>query len=126
MPHGYVLAPRPCDAIRSSWTKYGVARTKVTGQSAIRLHFCDGHFVLADLQRCVSDLRNYRLTTASAPQVKAIYACKAESLRNVYTVAKKLRTQLVSYARFCELVDTTIITLELQAVDRVSPSELAR
>ena len=126
LPSGWILIPRESDQIRADWPSYGVARTRVTGHSAYRLHFCAGHCSLADLERYASDLRNHRLTTVNAPQVWAIYCDKYASPRDVYTVAKRLRTKLMSYARFCDLLDLIVMTLNLHAAGRPSPSTMAR
>ena len=65
------------------------------------------------------------MTTVNAPQVWAIYAVKHVSPNDVYTVAKQLKTKLMTYHRFCDLMDLIIMAIVLEAAGRVSASERA-
>ena len=123
MPSGYMLAPRPSDSVPATLDAYGVAAYKRTGLSEYRLHFCSGSFTEDDLRRYAKDLKHGRLTTINSRQVWCIVVSKDPWVpRDLYTVAKRVKTQVMSYRRYCDIIDVMFMTIELHEAGRMAAS----
>ena len=128
MPAGYMVAPRPSDCVPWNLQSYGVAAYKYSGRSMYRLHFCSGGpWDLNELKRYARDLKQGRLTTirTQAP-VMAILVAKDRHPRDLYTVAKNVKTKLMSYDEYCDIIDVMFMCIDLHQAGRMSASEAFR
>ena len=128
IPSGYMLAPRPSDSVPDTLDAYGVAAYKRQGVSEYRLHFCSGSFTEDDLRRYAKDLKQGRLTTINSRQVWCIVVQKTNPShpRDLYIIAKHVKTQVMTYYKYCDVIDAMFMSIELHAAGRVSASEAFR
>ena len=116
MPAGYMLAPKPSDCVRQG-VVCGIAQCKVKGHRAYGVHFCNGSFSAAQLERYSQDMREHRLTTIDA-MVHAILIFKDQVSRDEYQMAKQAETSIVSYGHFCLYLDALKMVMDLANAGR--------